>query len=100
MNLFKNKVKQELIEDAKKKSPQELTSNLNELIGMGHSMGSNMIDKMMLSKLTFTVEGSKTHKTSEEQVDSFLSKMPNMVMYRDEIIKKARKFRKDNGLQE
>lgn len=100
MNLFKKKTVQEIIGEVKQKSPQELNNDLNELIGVGHSLGSNMIDKMMLARLTFKVESSKQFNTSEEQVDSFLTKMPNMIMYRQEIIEKAKKFRKDNGLQE
>lgn len=101
MNLFKKKQKtDEFIKEVEKKSPQELNSSLNELIGMSHAMGSNMIDKMMLARLTFKVESSKQFNTSEEQVDSFLTKMPNMTMYRQEIIEKAKKFRKENGLQE
>jgi hypothetical protein len=95
MNLFK-KIKKDAVSDNK----EALSTDLNSLIGTEMNMGGSLIAKMLLARLTFIVEKSQTFKNSEEQVDSFLVKYPNMMIYRQEIIDKAKKFRKDNGLPE
>jgi hypothetical protein len=81
-------------------SKDELKNELDGLISGANAQGSSLLAKMMLNNLTFKYESSAKFKNSEEQVDSFLDKFPSMVMYRDEIIMKARKFRKANGLEE
>ena len=94
MNLFKKKEK---VEYANKSA---MGRDLDELISEANMQGSTLLAKMMLARLTFTVEGCKLFKNSEEQVSSFLEKYPSMLMYRQEIIDKAVKFRKEHGLAE
>lgn len=94
MNLFKK------AQEIKSKFKEELSKELNGLIDSVNMQGSSVLAKMMLTRLTFGVESSSLFKNSEEQVDSFLEKYPSMFMYRQEIIGKAKKFRKENGLAE
>lgn len=94
MNLFKK------AKELKGKSKGELSKELDGLIGQANMAGSDILGKMMLTRLTFKVESSQKFKNSEEQVDSFLEKFSNMTIYRDKIIEKARKFRDENGLGE
>jgi hypothetical protein len=78
----------------------KLGKELDGLISLEQSQGSDLIGRMMLARLTFGVDSSKTFKNSEEQVDSFLKKYPSMVLYRDKIIAKCQEFRKKNKLPE
>jgi len=94
MNIFKK------AQEIKGKSKGELSKELDGLIGQSNMMGSDIIGGMLLARLTFKVESSSQFKSSEEQVDSFLTKFPNMTIYREQIIKKARDFRKEHGLSE
>jgi len=94
MNIFKK------AQEIKGKSKGELSKELDGLIGQTNIMGSDIIGRMLLERLTFKVESSSQFKSSEEQVDSFLTKFPNMTIYREQIIKKARDFRKEHGLSE
>ena len=92
MNLFKK------AKDTVKR--EKVGKELDGLINQANMQGSNILAKMLLTRLTFSVEKSKTFKNSEEQVDSFLDKYPSMLIYRQEIIDKAKIFRKTNGLEE
>jgi hypothetical protein len=94
MNIFQK------ANELKGKTKAELSKELNGLIGSANSQGSNLLARMMLERLTFNYESSYKFKNSEEQVDSYLEKYPNMIMYRQEIIEKARKYRTANGLNE
>jgi len=94
MNLFKK------VKEVKNTSKEQLGKELNGLIGEANSMGSDIVGKMFLARLTFKLESSQKYANSEEQVDVFLEKYPNMMIYREEIIKKARDFRKEHGLSE
>lgn len=91
MNLFKKK---------DNKVREKVGKELDGLINAANMQGSNIIATMFLSRLTFSVESSKKFNNSEEQVDSFLDKYPSMLIYRQEIIDKAKVFRKQNGLAE
>ena len=94
MNLFKK------AKEIKSKSKDELGKELDGLITGANMQGSNLIAKMFLTRLSFGYDSSSKFANSEEQTDSFLDKYPSMIMYRQEIIDKAKKFRKENGLVE
>jgi hypothetical protein len=79
---------------------KEVGKELDGLINAANMQGSNILGKMMLKNLTFGIESSRKFSNSEEQVDSFLDKYPSMLIYRQEIIDKAKTFRKVNGLPE
>jgi hypothetical protein len=82
------------------KTKGELGKELDGLIGQANMAGSDILGRMMLANLTFKLESSQRFANSEEQVDSFLEKFPNMTIYREQIIEKCRKFRSENGLGE
>jgi hypothetical protein len=94
MNLFKK------TKELKSKTKGELAKELDGMINQAHMQGSDLLGRMMLMNLTFKIESSQKYANSEEQVDSFLDKYPSMTVYRDKIVEKARKFRKENGLGE
>lgn len=94
MSLFKK------AKDYGSKTKEELHGELNGLINSANIQGSDLLAKMMLARLTFNYESSYKFKTSEEQVDSFLKKYPSMLIYREEIIAKAKHYRTANGLPE
>jgi hypothetical protein len=92
MNVFKK------AKELKNKAKPELSKELDGMINQANMQGSSIRGKMMLANMTFKLERSQKFANSEAQVDSFLDKYPSMIMYREEIIVKAMKFRKDNGL--
>jgi hypothetical protein len=95
-----SKIKKQAKKEFEGLNKDGLGKELDGLINTANMRGSNILGKMMLRNLTFNVESSQKFKNSEDQVDSFLDKYPSMLIYREEIIEKARKFRKDNGLEE
>jgi hypothetical protein len=95
-----SKIKKQAKKESDGLNKDGLGKELDGLINTANMRGSNILGKMMLRNLTFNVESSQKFKNSEDQVDSFLDKYPSMLIYREEIIEKARKFRKDNGLEE
>lgn len=99
MSLFK-KIKNQTKKEFEGLDKTGLGKELDGLINMANIRGSNLLAKMMMRRLSFNYETSSKFTTSEEQVDSFLDKYPSMTIYRQEIIDKAKKFRKDNGLEE
>ena len=99
MGIF-DKIKKQTKKEFEGLNKEGLGKELDGLINTANMRGSNVLAKMMLSRLSFSIETSQKFQNSEEQVDSFLDKYPSMIIYREDIIERARLFRKENGLAE